>query len=49
MAFHGLMIGTDSSEIWAASIYIGSVIMIMLLGIGKGMESASINQNNSVN
>lgn len=48
MAFHGLMIGTDSSEIWAASIYIGSVIIIMLLGIGKGMESASINQNNSV-
>ncbi len=45
MVIHGVSIGTDSSEIWAQAIYIGSISIILVLGTAKAMESVSISQN----
>lgn len=45
MAVHGIMIGTDSQEMWAQALYIGSAAIIMVLGVAKAMESVPVNKS----
>ncbi len=45
MSIHGILIGTDTQEVWASSIYIGSIGLIIVLGVAKAMEAVSTNNN----
>jgi methionine sulfoxide reductase heme-binding subunit len=38
MLLHGVIIGTDSSTLWGAGVYGGSVIIIVLLFVAKAMD-----------
>ncbi|MEW8986988.1 MAG: ferric reductase-like transmembrane domain-containing protein [Bacillus sp. (in: firmicutes)] len=39
MVLHGIFIGTDTSQTWAAFVYVGSIILIMLLLTFRYLES----------
>lgn len=41
MVIHGLTIGTDSSQPWALSLYIGGVSIILILAFVKYLDSST--------
>ena len=47
MAIHGVMIGTAPPETWASAIYIGSIGLIILLGVAKAMETVPTSSTNN--